>query len=120
MAKQNKHTWLKWTIGTWAGFKGITYLINHPHFIQDLKVTAKETIDSIGDLTEALQNMRHHARQVDIEMQKTNKTINQINRQVNQFQYKLEPRVEKINELQNHITDELNQMENRILAKNRK
>jgi hypothetical protein len=118
--KTKKHSWLKWSIGTWAGFKGIEYIINHPHFIRDFKISVKEYFINLSDLLDALQSFKANSAQLQVELKNTEKTVNQINKSVGRFEYKLEPRVERINELKKHIDSEVDQLQERVLAKKRK
>lgn len=120
MGKEKKTSWLKWGIRSWIGWKSLEYVIHHPHFIRDLKATGKEYITNIGELFDSIQSLKANSSQLQIELKKTEKTVNQINRSVDRFQYKLEPRMEKINELQEHISNEINRIQDQTLDKKRK
>lgn len=118
--KKTKTSWLKWSIGSWIGWKSLNYIVNHPHFIRDLKLSFNSYLTALSDLIDALQSLKANSAQLQVELKKTERTVNQIDRSVDRFQYKLQPRLDTISELQKHITNELNQVQKQTLDKKRK
>lgn len=115
--KTKKHSWLKWSIGTWAGFKGVEYLLNHPHFIRDFKISMKEYFTNLSEFVDSLQSLKANSAQLQVELKKAERTVNQITKSVDRFEYKLDPRIEKINELKKHINSEIDHLQDQILDK---
>lgn len=118
--KTKKHSWLKWSIGTWASFKGVEYLLNHPHFIRDFKISMKEYFTNLSEFVDSLQSLKANSAQLQVELKKAERTVNQITKSVDRFEYKLDPRIEKINELKKHINSEIDHLQDQILDKKRK
>ncbi|OIK44339.1 chromosome segregation protein SMC [Pediococcus acidilactici] len=109
MAKNKRHPWLKGIVGSWVGWQTVKYVSQHPHFLRDLKHSVKNYAQAISDFGDALQSLRLNTAQMKVELKKSEKTFNEIQQSVDRFQYKLEPRMAKINELQKHLSNELNQ-----------
>lgn len=120
MAKNKRHPWLKGIVGSWVGWQTVKYVSQHPHFLRDLKHSVKNYAQAISDFGDALQSLRLNTAQMKVELKKSEKTFNEIQQSVDRFQYKLEPRMAKISELQNHLSNELNQVQKEVVAKKRK
>ncbi|KAF0335356.1 chromosome segregation protein SMC [Pediococcus acidilactici] len=120
MAKNKRHPWLKGIVGSWVGWQTVKYVSQHPHFLRDLKHSVKNYAQAISDFGDALQSLRLNTAQMKVELKKSEKTFNEIQQSVDRFQYKLEPRRAKINELQKHLSNELNQAQKEVVAKKRK
>lgn len=120
MAKNKRHPWLKGIVGSWIGWQSVKYVSQHPHFLRDLKHSVKAYAQAISDFVDSLQSLRLNMAQVRVELKKSEKTLNEIQQSVDRFQYKLKPRMAKINELQNHLSNELNQVQKEVVDKKRK
>lgn len=120
MAKNKRHPWLKRIVGSWVGWQTVKYVSQHPHFLRDLKHSVKNYAQAISDFGDALQSLRLNTAQMKVELKKSEKTLNEIQQSVDRFQYKFEPRMAKINELQKHLSNELNQVQREVVAKKRK
>ncbi|WP_233262821.1 hypothetical protein [Pediococcus pentosaceus] len=76
--KTKKHSWLKWSIGTWAGFKGVEYLLNHPHFIRDFKISMKEYFTNLSEFVDSLQSLKANSAQLQVELKKLSERLTKL------------------------------------------
>lgn len=105
--KKKRFRWLRTAIGTWLGYKSITYVINHPHLVRDLKQSITDYINAIQSFAASVSSLKSNTANLRNQLDKTQKTMEEINTSVEHFQYKLEPRLARINELEEHIQKEL-------------
>lgn len=107
MAKKNKHRFLKLSFLTFLSYHGGKYVFNHPHPVIDLKQNIKETVASVHQFSQDVAHLKTSTSNLQQAIDKTQPTIRAIQQDVARFEYKLKPRLEKIDQLTQDINNQL-------------
>ncbi|AMV61336.1 Hypothetical protein ADU72_1911 [Pediococcus damnosus] len=113
MAKKNKHHFLKFTLLSFLGFHGGKYVLSHPHLLKSIQQDFKDTINSIHEFSQAITNLKTSTTSLQSAIKASEPTIEAIQKDIDHFQYKLQPRLSKINGLTEDIDKQINQISNK-------
>lgn len=110
MAKKNKHRFLKFTLLSVLSYRSGKYVFAHPHILNDLKQTFKDTMNSLQEFSKAVTNLQSSTTKLQDAVKASRPTFEAIQKDVEHFQYKLQPRLTKINELTQDIDNQINKI----------
>lgn len=107
MVKKKNHRLLKLTVLSLLGYRGGKYVLSHPDFLTSIKQSFTETIESIHHFGQAVTKLKDSTQKLQQAVADSQPTLNAIQKDVDHFQYKLQPRLERIEKLTQDINKQL-------------
>lgn len=117
MAKKNKHRLLKLTFLSILGYHSGKYVLSHPNLLNSIQQSFKETIESIRQFSRATTNLKKSTEKLQQAISDSQPTLNAIQKDVDHFQYKLQPRLDRIEQLTQDINNQLDSVGNEKTSK---